>query len=57
MDTDVEDDNIYDWERMDIENREIIGETAIITADKHVQPTGGPLSTGYPFPFISLDLL
>jgi len=57
MDTDVEDDNIYDWERMDIENREITGETAIITADKPVQPTSGPLSTGYPFPFISLDLL
>jgi len=53
MDTDVEDLNIYDREGADIENGEIVGETAIITGDKDVQPTDGPLPTGYPFPLFS----
>jgi len=53
MDTDVEDDNVYDREGVDIENGEIVGETAIITADKDLQPTNGPLPDGYPFPSFS----
>jgi len=32
-----------------IENGEIVEGTAIITADRDVQPTHGPLPTGYPF--------
>ena len=32
-----------------IENGEIVEGTAIITADSDVQPTHGPLPTGYPF--------
>ena len=54
LDTEVQDDNIYDTDGVDIENGEIVGETAIITEDKHVQPTGGPLPTGYPFPSFAL---
>jgi len=31
LDTEVQDDNIYDTDGVDIENGEIVGETAIIT--------------------------
>ena len=50
MDTDASDHNPYVTEMVDIENGEIVGETAIITANKDVHPIGGPLLTGYPFP-------
>jgi len=43
MDTYMEDESIVDEEGLMVEHGEVVGETAIITAEKQLQPTGGPL--------------
>ena len=47
MDTHVEDESIVDEEGLMVEHGEVVGETAIITAEKQLQPTGGPLPERY----------
>jgi hypothetical protein len=47
MDTHMEEEMIVDEEGLMVENGEVVGETAIITAEKQLQPTGGPLPERY----------
>ena len=43
LDTHTEDESIVDEEGLMVEHGEVVGETAIIIAEKQLQPTGGPL--------------
>jgi len=58
MDTAVSDESAFDCEKVIVINGEVFGETAIITGDSKLQPTGGPLppQSIAPFPFHSSSL-
>jgi hypothetical protein len=42
--------NNFDEEGLFVENREVVGETAVITDGKTLEPTGGPLPSRCPKP-------
>ena len=46
MDVAVEED-VFDCEKVMIENGEVVGETAILNERDELESTGGPLPTGY----------
>ena len=48
MDTDVEEENTFEEEGLMVENGEVVGETAFITEERQVQPTGISLPLRYP---------
>jgi len=47
MDTDVEEVNTFEQEGLMVENGEVVGETAFITEERQVQPTGISLPARY----------
>jgi len=46
MDTAVSDETAFDYERVIVINGNVFGETAIITEENSLEPTGGPLPPG-----------
>jgi hypothetical protein len=48
LDTDVEEQNTFEEEGLMVENGHVVGETAFITEEKQVQPTGISLPARYP---------
>lgn len=47
MDTDVEEENTFEEEGLMVENGDVVGETAFITEERQVQPTGISLPSRY----------
>ena len=58
MDTVVVDETAFDYEKVIVVNGDVFGETAIITEENSLQPTGGPLppqSIPLPFPVLAAN--
>ena len=47
MDTHVEEESVVDEEGLMVEHGEVVGETAIVTDNKQLKPTDGPLPERY----------